>query len=109
MTDRLQLLKQINEVSFVVDDLTLYLDTHPLDTDAMDYFKQMSTQRKELLKTYAENYEPLTRNCVCPDTNNQTKSFTKYPQQRHWTWSDGPVPWDAAANTNSPANIKGGV
>lgn len=109
MSDRLQLLKQINEVSFMVNDLTLYLDTHPLDTDALDYFSQMSSQRKELLKLYAENFEPLTMDCVCPDTNNQTKSNTKYAGQRHWTWSDGPVPWDACANTNSPANVKGGV
>ncbi|PNV63402.1 spore coat protein CotJB [Clostridium sp. chh4-2] len=109
MSDRMQLLKQINETSFVVDDLTLYLDTHPLDTDALDYFTQMSTKRKELLKTYAEDFEPLTREFVCPDTNNQSESYTKYPGQRHWTWSDGPVPWDASANTNSPANVKGGV
>ena len=29
-----QLMKQINEANFTVNDLTLYLDTHPEDQDA---------------------------------------------------------------------------
>ena len=94
MPDRCQLLKQINETSFVVNDLNLYLDTHPLDQDALDSFCQAMSQRKQLLDTFAKEYEPLTINCVCPDTNNQTETKTKYPGQRHFTWSDGPLPWD---------------
>lgn len=109
MVDRYELLKQINEVSFTVDDLSLYLDTHPTDTDALTYFHQMASQKKQLLKTYAENFEPLTMECVCPDENNKSESFTKYPGTKHWTWSDGPIPWDLDANTNSPANVKGGA
>ncbi|MCB7059768.1 spore coat protein CotJB, partial [Eggerthella lenta] len=46
MPDRCQLLKQINETSFVVNDLNLYLDTHPLDKDALDAFSQALNQRK---------------------------------------------------------------
>lgn len=94
MADRIQLLKQINEVSFTVDDLTLYLDTHPLDEKALDYCSQMMAQRKQLLKTFADEFEPLTRNCVCPETNNKSQGNTKYPGQKHWTWSDGPLPWE---------------
>lgn len=109
MSDRMQLLKEITEVSFTVNDLTLYLDTHPLDTNALDYVGQMMKKRKELMKTYAAEFEPLTMDCVCPDTNNSTDSFTKYPGQKHWTWSDGPVPWDQAANINYPCCTKGGV
>ena len=36
MPDRCQLLQQINEISFVVNDLNLYLDTHPTDDKALD-------------------------------------------------------------------------
>ena len=36
MPDRCQLLQQINEISFVVNDLNLYLDTHPTDDQALD-------------------------------------------------------------------------
>ena len=80
MSDRCTLLQQINEISFVVNDLNLYLDTHPTDTSAL------------------EEYEPLTLNCVCPDTNNKSESHTKYPGQKHFTWSDGPLPWDIQNN-----------
>ena len=94
MADRCSLLKQINEISFTVNDLTLYLDTHPLDTDALDAFSPAMSQRKQLLDAFAKEFEPLTANCVCPDTNNKTESNTKYPGKRHFTWSDGPLPWD---------------
>lgn len=40
----------------------------------------------------------LTLNCVCPDTNNKSESHTKYPGQKHFTWSDGPLPWDIQNN-----------
>lgn len=94
MADRAQLLKQIQEISFVVNDLTLYLDTHPLDTDALDNFSQAKAQRKQLMEQFARQFEPLTVDCVCPDTNNETDSHCKYPGQKNFTWSDGPLPWD---------------
>ncbi|MEY8356316.1 spore coat protein CotJB [Lachnospiraceae bacterium 54-53] len=94
MADQNKLLKQITEISFTVNDLNLYLDTHPLDGNALTAFQQAMEQRKQLLKTYAENFEPLTMDCVCPDTNNKTESHTKYAGQKHFTWSDGPLPWE---------------
>lgn len=94
MADRTSLLKQINEVSFTINDLTLYLDTHPQDGNALDAFTQAMAERKQLLDNFAKEFEPLTIDCVCPDTNNQTLSHTKYPGKRHFTWSDGPLPWD---------------
>lgn len=95
MADRIQLLKQIQETGFVVDDLTLYLDTHPLDTDALGQFSQANAQKKELMEQYARQFEPLTVGCVCPDTNNETNTNSKYPGKKHFTWSDGPLPWDS--------------
>lgn len=106
MNDRSTLLKQINEVSFTINDLTLFLDTHPLDLLAMEYFTQNMTQRKQLMKTYADEFGPLTIDCVCTETNNTSGTDTSYAGKKHWTWSDGPVPWDNAAN---PVPSKGGV
>lgn len=97
MADRAQMLKQIGEISFTVNDLTLYLDTHPVDENALAALSQAMNQRKALLQDYAKQYEPLTMDCVCPDTNNQTDSMTKYPGQKHFTWADGPLPWEGGA------------
>ena len=43
-----QLLQQICEVSFALDDLTLYLDTHPQEQEALKVFSEKNRERKEL-------------------------------------------------------------
>ena len=93
MPDRCQLLQQINEISFVVNDLNLYLDTTHR-RQGIGRVQPAMAQRKQLLDSFAKEYEPLTLNCVCPETNNKSESHTKYPGQKHFTWSDGPLPWD---------------
>jgi len=94
MTDRKQMLKEISEISFTVNDLTLYLDTHPLDTNAMAAFSEAAGKRKSLMQAYANQFEPLTVDCVCPDTNNESDMNTNYPGTKHFTWVDGPLPWE---------------
>ena len=98
MSDRCTLLQQINEINVVVNDLNIYVNTHPTDTSALEEFSQAMAQRRQLLDAFAKEYEPLTLNCVCPDTNNKSESHTKYPGQKHFTWSDGPLPWDIQNN-----------
>ena len=67
MPDRCQLLQQINEISFVVNDLNLYLDTHPTDGQALDAFSQAMAQRKQLLdypdlsQDSVPDYQPVRR------------------------------------------------
>ena len=53
-----QLLNRINQVSFAVDDLLLYLDTHPCDERALMLCRKMVKERKELLEKYAQNFGP---------------------------------------------------
>ena len=81
MSDRKAMLKELQEISFTADDLNLYLDTHPLDMPALEAFMQANTRRKNLLEQFAREFEPLTRDCVCPDTNNQSGFCTDYPGQ----------------------------
>ncbi len=106
MADRNTMLKQINETSFLLDDMKLYLDTHPLDENAMEQFSDYQAKRKQLLKEYAEQFEPLACDCICLESNGSDKTQTQYPNKRHWTWSDGPIPWDLEAN--ACAAVKGG-
>lgn len=94
MGNRTTLLKEISEISFAVDDLTLYLDTHPTDEAALTYYNELITKRKEAMQNYASEFEPLTLDCVNIDENNHSQTLTKYPDTRHWTWSDGPLPWE---------------
>ena len=48
-----QLLNRIDQVSFAVNDMTLYLDTHPCDEKALTYCHELVQERKKLLKEYA--------------------------------------------------------
>ena len=80
-TCRRDLLREINEVSFGVNDAQLFLDTHPCDEEAMMYFQEYSQKRNELLKKYSKLYGPLTVDLV-------DMSCTEY-----WTWILEPWPW----------------
>ena len=79
---REQLMDTINEVSFAVDDIKLYLDTHPDDKKALEFFKEKVMIRNEALKEYAAQYGPLTI-----DTAEDTCS-------RQWDWVMQPWPWN---------------
>ena len=41
-----QLLDYITQVSFAVDEVVLYLDTHPYDPAALDYYHQAVRARE---------------------------------------------------------------
>lgn len=49
-----------NECSFAVNDMLLYLDTHPCDEAALSYFMEHKNRRVAALKEYAKYYGPLT-------------------------------------------------
>lgn len=77
---RRELLEWINIVSFAVDDAKLFLDTHPCDTDAMEYFEEFRKQRVLALQEYAKYYGPLTI-----DTTSSC--------EQRWSWICEPWPW----------------
>lgn len=74
---RESLMTKINEVSFVLDDLVLFLDTHPDEQEAITLRKQLIEERKRLLKEFDQNYYPLTKDC-------------------EGLWTEGPMPWEGA-------------
>lgn len=94
MSDRQTLLQKINEASFAVNDISLYLDTHPTDMEALQFFKKVMSERKTAMQEFESQYEPLIIDCVNPKENNKTGFETCYPAVEHWTWGDGPIPWD---------------
>lgn len=83
--EKSRLMQKINEASFTVNDLTLYLDTHPQDLEALSLFKEKMAERKNAMKTFAETYYPLTIDCIV-DLSSQNAG--------HWTWNDGAAPWE---------------
>ena len=94
MENRQELLQKINEISFAVNDLTLYLDTHPTDIQALEKFDFYAGERKRLMREYEMKFEPLTIDCVKADTIHDHNEYCPYPQQKHFTWVDGPAAWE---------------
>lgn len=82
--DRERLLAWIGQVSFAVNEMNLYLDTHPEDEEALAFFREKLRQRLEALETYAKCYGPLTI-----DTADDTAS-------RSFEWVQQPWPWEPA-------------
>ena len=72
-----QLLNRIDQVSFAVNDMTLYLDTHPCDEKALTYCHELVQERKKLLKEYAEAYGPL----IIDITDQTGESIWKWMEQ----------------------------
>ena len=80
--DRSRLLNKINENSFTVNDILLYLDTHPRDEKALSFFQDASARRIKLMNEYTEKYGPLT-------IDNAAKS-----DENSWKWMEQPFPWE---------------
>ena len=59
MTMKQSLMQQINEASFAMDDVLLFLDTHPNDAAAMQYYKNVVAMRKNAMEAYERQFGPL--------------------------------------------------
>lgn len=97
LESRQDMLCKISEVSFALNDLTLYLDTHPTDSNALELFQQYHQERKDLMQQFASEYQPLTVDCVNVDQSESANSSCKYANQKHFNWVDGPLPWEGGA------------
>ncbi len=78
------LMSEISTVSFAINDLTLYLDTHPTCQNGLALFKELLQKRLDLLAEYAKKYNPLT----------QISMVTGNPETEEYGWGEGPVPWE---------------
>lgn len=78
--DQKKLMDYINAVSFAVDEAKLFLDTHPDDKEALEYFNNYNKARNQALREYAAHFGPLT---ISTATND-----------RCWEWAKQPWPWE---------------
>lgn len=83
MVDRCKLLKQIQMYEFAINDVVLFLDSHPTNKNALSYYEKHRDLHQEAVKRYEAMYGPLTvfgnQNC------------------NYWTWVNNPWPWELEA------------
>ncbi|MDP4119893.1 MAG: spore coat protein CotJB [Bacillota bacterium] len=80
MSEKQALLNIINSSGLAMYDAALFLDSHPDNQAAMNYFQQHKAVRDQATKEYSMKYGPLTVEQV--ESNSM-----------HWTWVDNPWPW----------------
>lgn len=81
MNEQKKLYRMIQQVSFVLYETGLYLDTHPNCRQALAYFQRYNTRLRELTERYETRYGPLTmygQNAGCDQ----------------WQWVASPWPWE---------------
>ena len=58
--DKARLLREIQLCTFLLTEANLYLDTHPDDRNALNYYRYVVALRKEAVKAYEASFGPLT-------------------------------------------------
>lgn len=78
-----QALSELMALSFAVDELGLYLDTHKDDKEAMDLYWSYIRLCKEGKKKYEEMYGPLKKTTIT---------------EGEYKWLKDPWPWEIGGN-----------
>lgn len=71
---------ELQALCFVLNELGLYLDTHPDDKEAFDLFREYSKLAREGRRRYEAMYGPLT--------------LAATADQDRYTWINDPWPWE---------------
>lgn len=77
------LIKQISVNEFAITDLSLYLDTHPLDKNALAMYHNLRASLQMQRAEYASAYGPL--------------NVKEVADPGAWTWIRDPWPWEAGS------------
>ena len=76
----------LGAISFALNDLTLYLDTHPDCPKGLALYYELLEKRLNLLSEFAGKFYPLT----------QISMITGEYDKNQYGWSKGPMPWEGA-------------
>ena len=76
--NRREMIDKIRAIDFSINELALYLDTHPDDQKALCLHRRYYKECKDLKDKYQKIYGPLTINYPC----------------NKWRWLEEPWPWE---------------
>jgi spore coat protein JB len=79
MTEREIMIKKLSSYQFMIDDLQLYLDTHPNDEKTIEKMNETTAKYLPLRESFEKKYGALTAS----DTS-----------KNRWSWVKAPWPWE---------------
>ena len=80
---RLAMLKKIRQYGHMLNDIKLYLDTHPNCQKALAAYEKYRKNYDMITYEYNLRYSPIT---------------ASLSEQKRWDWLDEPWPWENEAN-----------
>ncbi|WP_310602289.1 spore coat protein CotJB [Anaerosporobacter sp.] len=75
-----RLFNKIQTVSFAMEDVRLYLDTHPEDMAAYEYYEAYKKIRTKAVNQYNRFYDSL--------------DVYSIKREEYLSWNDRPWPWE---------------
>ncbi len=81
MSEQRKMEKKLQQISFVLYETALYLDTHPRCRQALAYFDRYNRQLQELTARYESRFGPVT-------FHGQKEGSDR------WQWVSTPWPWE---------------
>ncbi len=76
--NKAELMNQLQSYAFAINDLILYLDTHPNDETALELHNNYANEYRKMYEEYERRFGPLSIYCPC-------NSFR---------WIASPWPWE---------------
>lgn len=77
-------LTELQVTAFVIQELTLYMDTHREDKEALELLTEYQKCYEEMVRKYERSCGPLSNTSPC--------------SREEYRWLDDPWPWEYAAN-----------
>lgn len=81
--DRRKAMMSVYEWGFVLVETALFLDTHPEDAAALEYYAEAKEKYNAAVAFFSENFGPL--------------NLTSVQNDNYWTWGAMPLPWEMEA------------
>lgn len=82
--EQAQMMSELMQVKFYLNELALYLDTHPCDRRAITLHNEYAKKLRVMMDNYQMKYGPLTNEFPC----------------NKWRWLEMPWPWEKGAYNN---------
>jgi len=81
--NRDDMMKRVQMLDFVTADVALFLDTHPYDDAALQFYQKYMALRDLAVAEFEEQFGPIAMDRVSGEDG--------------WTWIDHPWPWEMEA------------
>jgi len=78
--DKRRIMVNIYQLGFALTEAVLFLDTHPSDPEAIEYYNQIKEKYNEAVAIYSDYFGPLLAANVT--------------SENYWMWVATPMPWE---------------